>query len=87
MKIKELLSDESKWTKYATARNKEGNHVTIYDSNAVQWCVLGAMEKCYSNDFMNMYHKLKESFGKSICEWNDSSTYQEVMAKLNEVDI
>ena len=48
MKVLELLSDESKWTKGAAARDVSGKDVASRSRAAVSWCLLGAVHKCYS---------------------------------------
>jgi hypothetical protein len=45
-RARELLSDRSKWTEGTLARGEWGRHVTPYEPEAVQWCAVGAVEKC-----------------------------------------
>lgn len=47
MKIKELLSDKSKWTKRSYARNKYNKPVLEDSPNATKFCLLGARNYCY----------------------------------------
>ena len=59
MKIQDLLSDPSKWTTKAFARDAHGiifdvkrvsNNVTrdaVNDPSATCWCLVGAVAKCY----------------------------------------
>lgn len=41
----EILSTPKKWTKGARARDKFNNHTGYYSSQAVCWCIDGAIEK------------------------------------------
>ncbi len=50
MKLRELLTDKSKWTKHTLARNTKGSPVHPLSDEAVCWCLVGAMQKCYSID-------------------------------------
>lgn len=45
-RARELLSDRAKWTEGTLARGEWGGHVTPYEPEAVQWCAVGAVEKC-----------------------------------------
>jgi hypothetical protein len=49
MKIKELLNEESKWRQGSSARDRQGNPVSIYAEEAVRWCLAGAARVCYPN--------------------------------------
>ncbi len=49
MTIKELLSNESKWTKGVYARNADGAGVSSNAETAVSWCLLGALNHCYNS--------------------------------------
>jgi hypothetical protein len=89
MKISELLCDESKWTKGALARDKFGNSIHPHDKNAVCWCLLGATSKCYakSGKFKTMFDVLSASLIDSIADFNDHSTYEEVINFVKRFDI
>jgi len=45
-RARDLLDDKARWTKGTVARNGYGNQVMSTESDAVQWCAVGAMEKC-----------------------------------------
>ena len=47
MKVKELLSDESKWTKGVLAKDSYGCDCPPTDPDASCFCLLGAIDKCY----------------------------------------
>src|SRR6266508_1642683 len=50
MKINELLSDKSKWTQHAYARLPTGEPCASSHPDAVSWCLLGAVNRCYPAD-------------------------------------
>ena len=50
MKVKDLLTDESKWTKGAYSRDAEGETTDLLDRGAVCWCLRGAIDLCYNGD-------------------------------------
>lgn len=91
MKAHELLSDESKWTQKALARNSKGDYCFEQSPDAVQWCTVGAIYKCYRKDCLEAFDKLSdniESLGfAGIPSWNDTNDYQTVYNKLKELDI
>lgn len=43
--VRELLSEESRWTTAAAARDVSGKPVYPLSPAAVKWCVLGALQK------------------------------------------
>ena len=47
MKVKELLADESKWTRSVLARNRGGYACSPTDPTATCFCLLGAIDRCY----------------------------------------
>lgn len=93
MKVKELLSDESKWTKGAYARNALGRQALVEDSEAVCWCFEGAIMKCYGDILSQVIEdKILAKISlqnHSIITWNDDSerTFAEVKALVEELDI
>lgn len=40
-----LIADISRWCKNAPARDQHGNTVSCRSYEAIQWCVIGAIEK------------------------------------------
>jgi hypothetical protein len=90
MKIRELFSDESKWTKYDFARDSKGRPVTSDAPQACRWCLLGAIIKCYPGDEkFKVIHTLVEHLGPSIPHWNDrnSTTFKNVVDLVARLDI
>jgi hypothetical protein len=55
MKAKDLLSDKSRWTQGALARDASGEPCRPCDDIARQWCVLGALMRVYGDtvDFVD----------------------------------
>lgn len=41
----DLLSDETKWTKEAYARDASGNRIDRYSPDATCWCLHGALDR------------------------------------------
>lgn len=93
MKVKELLSDKSKWTQKTLARNKEGIAVSYLSPTAFSFCLVGAVEKCYSlEDKQKAYKVLSRIVERTRFDpayWNDSPgrTFEEVKALVEELDI
>lgn len=52
MKIKDLLTDKSKWTQYTEARDKNNNPIYASNKEATKFCLLGAIKRCYYGDFL-----------------------------------
>ncbi len=90
MKVRDLLTDESKWTKDTYARDKDGNATTPGASDAVCWCLVGALERCYipTSEFGLVYERLARRTD-GAAKWNDASerTFPEVRALVEELDI
>lgn len=89
MKVHELLSNETRWAKNEFSVNMKGKPVAPNSPDAVRWCVVGAIVKCYreDNDINNVIDKLEANGIQSIEKWNDKSTYETVIEKLKELDI
>jgi hypothetical protein len=49
MKVKDILSDPSQWTKCTMARNEDGRPCDPLDERAVQFCLRGAIIRSYPN--------------------------------------
>ena len=97
MKMKELLDSEEKWTKGTYARDKRGKGISPICSNAVCFCLLGAIEKCYSSEkkenldyavISKIRRHLNLRTGTIAC-WNDAPerTFEEVKSLVEELDI
>lgn len=100
MKIRELLTDESKWTKGAAARDASGEPVLCNDPSAVAWSLDGALEALYG-DWIDLFSPAKpiryailrhaglKEGSDHVSEWNDHKKrkFSEVKALIEEMDI
>ena len=90
MKVKDLLTDESKWTQGAFARNSEGYSVHINSCFASCWCLLGAIELCYPSTYPGVANAVVDAVGGcDIHRWNDDPkrTFAEVRELIERLDI
>lgn len=91
MKVKDLLTNESKWTKGAYSRNREGEVTDVLDSgHSVCWCLRGAIDLCYFGDERaQVRSKVRMYIDGEIEPWNDSfkTTFQDVKKLIDELDI
>lgn len=90
MKIKELLSDPSKWTQQFYAKNHFDRSVKSNSTDAVCWCLQGAVKKCYPpENHQLIYDKIIAEVGLEICGWNDNSTrtFEDVKKLVEKLDI
>lgn len=95
MKVRELLTDESKWTQKACARDAIGKVLTAIDRRSIGaaacWCTLGAMEVCYTKftDWDSVRDRIVKSVGMSVSTWNDAPerTFADVRKLIEELDI
>lgn len=99
MKVKDLLDSPDKWCEDDFARHADGNVVEPDDPTACQWCLAGAVIKCYADEnereriLCLIAGKIEEDFngdnavGSVIC-WNDEcATFQDVRELTLELDI
>lgn len=91
MKIRELLTDKTKWTKGYRARTAAGTGVNPDSPSATCWCLTGAVLLCYPDSIerMQVFLKIVTEIGQSIVAWNDryTRTFDEVHRLINELDI
>jgi hypothetical protein len=94
MKVKELLTSARRWTKGDLARNSRGIGIIPYDSKAIRWCLLGAIDKCYPGvkERRRIYLKIRIQLGSPNCNisgWNDSprTKFKDVKALVEKLDI
>jgi len=90
MKVRDLLTDESKWTKGQLAKDKEGWRCAPDYKDAVCWCLYGAIYKCYpkANERLSVDSLVGEQLGMEATIWNDhfDRTFRDVrdlVIKLN----
>lgn len=96
MKIKELLSSESKWTQGSFAKNTRDENVVAKDPSAVKWCLFGAIDKCYSgtDEFLSITHKTVKEIENitrghlnSITIFNDFAIFENIKNLVEKLDI
>ena len=92
MKMKELLSDPSKWTQRVNARNSNGIPTLSFASNAVCFCLYGAMCRCYPNEEerSRVQRELHSNVPlRNVAAWNDAPerTHAEVLELVTRLDI
>lgn len=97
MKIRELLSSPDKLAKGSFARDKNGNTCPADSPNAASWCLVGARMRCYgyttdstAEEAREIDRKIMEALPEqfaSISLFNDNSTYDEVKALVDQLDI
>ena len=101
MKMRELLTDESRWTKDAYARDKDGKTVSHDLEEAYSFCLVGAMFRCYNVkpwwdpvrdkiiEELRKTFNVSERSSISITLWNDkrSTTFADVKALVDKLDI
>lgn len=89
MKVHELLARPEAWTKGAVARDASGIEVDFNSPSACQWCLMGAVVKCYPGEVRSNLWRLGAARNGAIQDWNDlpSRTHAEVLALVTELDI
>lgn len=98
MKVKELLADESKWTRYAFARDIHGATCDIFNPSAVCFCISGAIARCYYGHgeitpeeiiAKTRHHLRQKGILLSTVDFNDdaNTTFEQVKALVEELDI
>lgn len=94
LKIRELLSDESKWTQGSEAKGVDGFEVSSRGPHAVRFCLIGAMERCYGlladDEYMHILERIMVDAGSGdIAHWNDAPerTFADVRALVERLDI
>jgi hypothetical protein len=91
MKVYELLDKPEKWTKRAYARDVRGNSCSIHKGEC--WCLMGALDYCYpsADDYENAYIKIRDRlqdyFSLPAFNDNESTTYEDVISLVRELDI
>lgn len=97
MKVQDILTDESKWTRGTDARDADGESVDWASPKAVCWCLNGAIQAAYGRggqakvamvrDILKQRKKIK--FSQGIGPWNDSSrtTFKQVQKLIKELDL
>lgn len=88
MKVQELLTDPSKWTKEAYARDINGKPVGTKSTEVSCFCLSGAIDRCYQ-DSANIRLKIHSYLHESIPVWNDAPerTFEDIQQLIKELDI
>lgn len=95
MKVKDLLSSHHKWCRDTYAMTADGVSCRGTASDAVRFCLLGAVEKCYEPEQVeSVYQKIKKELGfapnqdsYSIAEFNDKSNFATVKSLVEKLNI
>ena len=91
MKVKDILTDDSKW-----AKGHQAYDAYLYPCNydspyATKWCLAGAVCKAYNQTQLinSVIDKLWRRLSGSPTCWNDAAerTFPEVIALVEELDI
>ncbi len=90
MKAWELLDSPKKWTQGTEARTVNKCSCYAGGMEATQWCLLGALVKCYGE--VEYHHKrdiVAKAINTSPTAWNDAveRTWEEVHQLLKELDL
>ena len=91
MTLKELFTDESRWTQGTPARDEKGNAVSPNDPLAVKFCLAGGIQRCYTyEEGSHVRRQLRQQLHwQSIIQWNDAPerTFEDIQRLVNELDI
>lgn len=90
MKVRELLDVESKWTAHAFARDSKHRSIHEDRSEAVCWCLTGAINKCYSpEECQDIKAKVRAALDVDIIWWNDAPNriFEDIRKLIMELDI
>jgi hypothetical protein len=98
-KVKDLLTNESKWTQGAPAREADGGECSVNSPGAVSYCLLGAVYAvcgCKTRDSRRAIVKLAVAAGLPVdipdarlIIWNDDGarTFEEVRSVIEKADV
>lgn len=85
--MRELLSDEKRWTQGANAKDAMGRRVHECGCYATKWCLAGAYTKIAGgmafDDYRDFWRALCGDEGSAV-DFNDTHTHAEVIAKLDD---
>ncbi len=92
MKVADLYTDSSRWTKGAYERNAAGEPIRFQKEGAVCWCLVGAMQQCYLTEgsYGARMRAVAAHVGcYDLTAWNDAPerTFAEVRALVEELDL
>ena len=96
MKISDILTDESKWTRGVFARNENDDPVDSLSKEAVKFCLIGAANRaCYESNSSDVrsidrLHQIVVKRGyTSVSMFNDASdvTFSDILEVIKEADV
>jgi hypothetical protein len=91
MKVRDLLTDESKWCQGGYSKDACGDsHWNWNRPMAVSWCLSGAIRKCYDKNWEDVFDRVREKLGSRwVSPWNDDPerTFGDVRSLVEELDI
>lgn len=90
--VRELLSDEKRWTRGSYARDRLGRTTHSTSESAVCWCLIGALGKITNHErgarsAERALERVARRRGREFpAEWQDADgrTHAEVLALLDE---
>ena len=89
-----LFSDRSKWTQGYYAKTETGRPIDEHHPQATCFCTIGAclkvlgprQEYCDPPFMSPLLRRIAKNTSGSAAAFNDESTYEQVMARLREVE-
>ena len=94
MTLTELFSVRERWTLGATARNIVGERVSVNSTEAVCWCLSGAIEYLYPECKTNFEVRDKlmkvlegKGFRGILTNYNDFQGYEAVVELVTEAGV
>lgn len=69
---RELLSDESRWTKRSYARDVNGHPCSAKSPDACKWCLLGAIQATRVSPFSMAADAVEALIGYQVDVFNDA---------------
>ncbi len=75
MKIKDILTDETKWCKHAYFRDSKGNGVSYTHGDIAKCCLVGALYQAYPSN----------EFGSNTARKDAESKLIDAIIKLNKL--
>lgn len=91
MKVKDLLDSEEKWCQGQYAREIDGASIGPTDPDARQWCLDGAILRCYpdSRERLAVYDRVSRIIEVGVVIFNDAPgrTFAEIRKVIEKADI
>lgn len=90
MKVRELLATSDRWIQGDFAKDINGKSVNSLSDDAVCWCLAGAINFCVNGnneEYWKLYDIISMETAQNVVAFNETHTYEEVIAMLNKLDI